>query len=178
MCSPQLKNNKKRQGKLRRRICYKCKQHGHFIGDCPQVTGVLSVPNRSDRFGKPVRPVLATVVPQVHIKRNQASTSSLKIKKEQVSKNKCKASSRKIKSRLCYTCRSKGHESNECPNGNIPKSKLVNYAFSRLRDDKNDIYATTVISSPQTSIRAIWIPKSFVTNLKGPNMAWVPKRAC
>jgi hypothetical protein len=27
MCSPQLKNNMKRQGKLRRRICYKCKQH-------------------------------------------------------------------------------------------------------------------------------------------------------
>jgi hypothetical protein len=63
MCSPQLKNNKKRQGKLRRRICYKCKQQRHFIGDCAQVTGVLSVPNRSDRFGKPVRPVLATVAP-------------------------------------------------------------------------------------------------------------------
>jgi hypothetical protein len=109
---------------------------------------VLSVPNRFDRFGKPVRPVLATVAPQVHIKRNQASTTSLKINKEQVSKNKCKASSRKIKSRLCYTCRSKGHESNECPNGNIPKSKLVNCAFSRLRDDKNDVYATRVISSP------------------------------
>jgi hypothetical protein len=178
MCSPQLKNNKKRQGKLRRRICYKCKQHGHFIGDCPQVTGALSVPNRSDRFGKPVRPVLETVAPQVHIKHNQASTTSPQIKKEQVSKNKCKASSRKIKSRLCYTCRSKGHESNECPNGNIPKSKLVNNAFSRLRDDKNEIYATRVISSPQTSIRTIWIPKSIVTNLKGPNMAWVPKGAC
>jgi hypothetical protein len=130
------------------------------------------------QFGKPVRPVLAIVAPQVHIKRNQASTTSLNINKEQVSKNKCKATSRKIKSRLCYTCQSKGHESNECPNGNIPKSKLVNYAFSRLRDDKNDIYATRVISSPQTSIRTIWIPKSNVTNLKGPNMVWVPKRAC
>jgi hypothetical protein len=138
---------------------------------------VLSISNRSDQFGKPVRLVLATVAPQVHIKRNQASTASLKINKEQMSKNKCKASSRKIKSCHCYTCRSKGHESNECPNGNIPKSKLVNYAFSRLRDDNNDIYATIVISSPQTSIRTIWIPKSIVTNLKGPNMVWVPKRA-
>jgi hypothetical protein len=42
---------------------------------------VLSVPNWSDRFGKPVRPVLATVAAQVHIKRNQASSTSLKIKK-------------------------------------------------------------------------------------------------
>jgi hypothetical protein len=64
-----------------------------------------------------------------------------------------------------------------CPNGNIPKSKLVNYALSILRDDKNDTYATKVISSPQTSIRTIWIPKSIVTNFKGPNMVWVPKRA-
>jgi hypothetical protein len=77
------------------------------MGDCPQVTGVLSIPNRSDQFGKPVRPVLATVAPQVHIKCNQASTASLKINKEQVSKNKCKDLSRKIKSHLCYTCRSK-----------------------------------------------------------------------
>jgi hypothetical protein len=101
MCSSQLKNNKKRQGKLRRRICYKCKQNGNFIGDCPQVIEVLFVPNRSDRVGKPVRPVLATMAPQVHIKRNQASSASLKIKKEQVSKNKCKASARKIKIHIC-----------------------------------------------------------------------------
>jgi hypothetical protein len=50
MCFPQLKDNKKRQRKLRRRICYKCKQHGHFIDDCPQVTGVLPAPNQSVRF--------------------------------------------------------------------------------------------------------------------------------
>jgi hypothetical protein len=142
------------------------------------VTGVLPVPNQSDQFGKPVRPVLATVAPQEHIKCNQASTTSHKTKKQQVSKNKCKTSASKIKSRIFYTCRSKGHESNDCPNDNISKSKLVDYAFSRLRDDKNGIFATRVISSPQTSIRAIWIPKSLVTNPKGPNMVWVPKRAC
>jgi hypothetical protein len=142
------------------------------------VARVLPAPNRSDQFGKLVRPVLATVAPQEHIKRNQASIASHKTKKQQVSKNKCKASARKIKSCICYTCRSKGHESNVCTNGNIPKSKLVNYKFSRLRDDKNNIYATRVISSPQTSIRTIWILKSIVTNPKGPNMVWVPKRAC
>jgi hypothetical protein len=115
------------------------------------------------------------MAPQEHIKCNQASTASHKTKKQQVSKNKCKASVSKIKSRIFYTCRSKGHESNACPNGNIPKSKLINYAFSRLGDNKNGIYATRVISSPQTSIRAIWIPKSHVTNTKGPNMVWVQK---
>ena len=144
----------------------------------PEVSVRPRPQNRSDRFGKPVRLVLATAVPQENIKRNQASTASHKTKKQQVSKNKCKASVSKIKSRICYTCRSKGHESNDCPNGNIPKSKLVDYAFSRLRDDKNGIYATRVICSPKTSIRAIWIPKSLVTNPKGTNMVWVPKRAC
>jgi hypothetical protein len=68
-----------------------------------------------------------------------------------VNKNKSKASTSKIKSWICYTCRSKGHESNDGPNGNIPKSKLVDYAFSRLRDDKNGIYATWVICSPHMS---------------------------
>jgi hypothetical protein len=142
------------------------------------VNEVLSAPNRSDRFGKPVEPVLATTVPQHHIKCNQASTASHKTKKQQVSKNKSKASVSKIKSHICYTCRSKGHESNDFPNGNISKLKLSDYAFSRLRDDKNGIYATKVICSPQTCIRAIWIPKSLVVNPKGPNMVWVPKRAC
>jgi hypothetical protein len=119
------------------------------------VTGVLPALNRSDRFGKPVRLVLAIVASQEHIKCNQASTASHKTKKQQVSKNKSKASTSKIKSRICYTCSSKGHESNDCPNGNISKSKLVDYAFSRLRDDKNGIYAARVICSPQTSIRPL-----------------------
>jgi hypothetical protein len=142
------------------------------------VTGVLPAPNQSDWFGKPVRPVFAIVASQEHIKRNQASTASRKTKKQRVSKNKCKALKSKIKSRIFYTCQSKRHESNKCPNGNILKSKIDNYAFFRLRDDKNGIYATRVICSLQTSIRAIWIPKSLVTNPKGPNMIWVPKRAC
>jgi hypothetical protein len=111
------------------------------------VTVVLPAPNRSDWFGKSISSAI----------------------KQQVSKNKCKASTSKIKSRICYPCRSKGHESNECPNGNIPMSKLVNYAFSRLRDDKNGIYATRVISSPQTSIRAIWtFPNLLWLTLKNP----------
>jgi GH18 family chitinase len=124
---------------------------------------------------EPVRPILAIVVPPEHIKHKQASIGH-KTKKQQVIRNKSKTSASKIKAHIFYTCWSKGHESNDCPNDNIPTSKLVDYAFSRLRGDKNGIYATRVISSPQT-IRAIWIPKSLVTNPKGPNMVWVPKRA-
>ena len=38
--------------------------------------------------------------------------------------------------------------------------------------------AIRVTGSPQTRIRAIWVPKHLVTNLKGPNKVWVPKNAC
>jgi hypothetical protein len=35
-----------------------------------------------------------------------------------------------------------------------------------------------MISSPQISTRAIWVPKHLVTDLVGPNKCWVPKGAC
>jgi hypothetical protein len=63
------------------------------------------------------------------------------------------------------------------PNGSIPKSKLVHYDFNKLRNDKNDTCAIREISSPQTSMRAIWVPKNLVTNLVGPNKCWVPRNA-
>ena len=38
-------------------------------------------------------------------------------------------------------------------------------------------YATKVIQSPNASIRAIWVPKSIVTNVVGSNKSWTPKNA-
>ena len=46
-------------------------------------------------------------------------------------------------------------------------SKLVQYYFARLGRDKMSTYATKVIQSPNASIRAIWVPKSIVTNVVG-----------
>jgi hypothetical protein len=34
-----------------------------------------------------------------------------------------------------------------------------------------------MISSSCHSLRAIWVPKYLLTNLEGPNKAWVPKQA-
>jgi hypothetical protein len=83
----------------------------------------------------------------------------------------------KNKSRICYECRQKGHMGKDCPNGNIPKSNLVNYDFHKLRNDKNGTYAIREISSPRYSMRAIWVPKHLVTNPIGPNKCWVPRNA-
>jgi hypothetical protein len=82
----------------------------------------------------------------------------------------------KIKSRLCYTCRRKGHLSMDCPMGNTPKlNSSIN--ANLLRRPKNDTCAREVIGSPCASTKAIWVPKSLVTNHNGPNIAWVPKCA-
>ena len=78
---------------------------------------------------------------------------------------------------ICYTCRAKDHMSKDCPNGNLPNSKLVQYDFAKLGKDKMNTYATTVIKSPNVSIRAIWVPKSIVANVAGPNNIWAPKKA-
>ena len=38
-------------------------------------------------------------------------------------------------------------------------------------------YATKVIKSPNVSIMAIWVPKTIVANVVGPNNIWAPKKA-
>jgi hypothetical protein len=60
-------------------------------------------------------------------------------------------------------------------NGNVLKSNLVHYNFSKLRNDKNGTCAMREISSPETSMRAIRVPKHLVANLVGPNKCWVPR---
>jgi hypothetical protein len=79
----------------------------------------------------------------------------------------------KIRGRICYSCRLKGHLSQDCSNGNKHEPKVVNSA-PNMHGNSNDLYDTrNVISSPST--RDIWVPKSLLTNLKGSNETWVPK---
>jgi len=66
--------------------------------------------------------------------------------------------------------------SKDYPNGNSSNSKLVQYDFTKLGKDKMSTYATKVIKSPNASIRAIWVPKSIVANVVGPNNTWAPKK--
>ena len=65
----------------------------------------------------------------------------------------------------------------DCSNGKVLNSKLVQYDFARLGRDKMSTYSTKVIQSPNVSIRAIWVPKSIVTNVIGSNKIWTPKSA-
>ena len=67
--------------------------------------------------------------------------------------------------------------SKDCPNGKVLNSKLVQYDFAGLGRDKMNTYATKIIQSPNASIRAIWVPKSIVTNIVGSSKGWTPKNA-
>jgi hypothetical protein len=81
----------------------------------------------------------------------------------------------KVKGRICYTCRLKGHLSQDCPKGNKYEPKVVN-STSDVHGKSNGLYdARKVISSPST--RAICVPKILLTNLEGPNETWLPKLA-
>jgi hypothetical protein len=110
--------------------------------------------------------------------RQACHPSSEQVKDDPLSKNKAQKQPWKIasngvtnknKSRICYECRQKGHMGKDCPNGNIPKSNLVHYDFHNLRNDKNGTCAMREISSPQCSMRVIWVPKNLVAYPIGPN---------
>jgi hypothetical protein len=81
----------------------------------------------------------------------------------------------KVKGKICYTCRLKGHLSQDYLKSNKYESKVVN-STSNVHGESNGFYDTRkVISSPST--RAVWVPKFLLTNFEGPNEAWVPKLA-
>jgi hypothetical protein len=104
------------------------------------------------------------------------ASSSKRLVNKVANKKQDENMSCKNKHRTCYTCRGKGHLSMDCPMGNThkPNSSIDS---NMLRRPKNDTCARKVIGSPSASTKAIWVPKSLVTNHDGPNIAWVPNCA-
>jgi hypothetical protein len=131
--------------------------------------------DRSDRCMPPVRSVPARpATPRINMS-NMTSSTRTRLKSKDGQEIARSGVTNKTKRHICYECRQKGHMGKDCPNCNIPKSNLVHYDFSKIRNDKNAACAMREISAPQTSVRAIWVPKNLVANLGGPNKCWVPK---
>jgi len=169
----QLSRNQK--GLLENRMCHGCKKLGHMVHCCPQKC-------RSDQTGQtgrtiPVRPVQASAAAGPIKKPTRSILAHRRTTDAQKSKIQVNSTFVKLKHRICYTCRAKGHMSKDCLNGKVLNSKLVQYNFARLGRDKISTYATKIIQSPNASIRAIWVPKSIVTNIVGSNKGWTPKNA-
>jgi hypothetical protein len=180
MCSTQVESKatlSRRQ--LRTITCFECKKESHRIltfpnfqdeQQCRGRTGQTGMDNWSDRL-------ISGLAPQekmgTSFKGPIASRTRLGLlEAKQRQEKKCMS---KIKGRICYTCRLKGHLSQDCSKGNKYESKVVN-STSNVHDKSNGHYDTRkVINSPST--RAIWVPNFLLTNLEGPNETWVPKLA-
>ena len=149
--SNKLANQKKSDGQS---ACLMCKKLGHPIKNCPMY--------------KEAR------------KEAQVATRRCYGCNEMVHKvDRCpykQSKHRANKCLICYACRRKGHLNYECPNGKAPKPNTYVYN-DKLRKTTNGVSISKVMSSPQTSAKAIWVPKHLLTNSKGPNKGWVPKCA-
>ena len=183
--SSEYPNKKNDQAKPSRRLrslsqrrCFGCKEKGHNIADCPKEEALKQVcKNRTVRFGKPDYPVLAENF-RTSGQCNKGLKLALKryMSKNESTKRQSKDKASRMKHQTCYTCRDKGHLSKDCPKAQTFIHKVVNNNKSHL-EPKNDTSTMKMISSSCHSLRAIWVPKYLLTNLEGPNKAWVPKQA-
>jgi hypothetical protein len=79
----------------------------------------------------------------------------------------------------CKSCKQVGHIEHHCVNkkSNAKVSSIKLDSFYMLTKGTNGVHAK-FISTPWMSSKkkAIWVPKSLVTNLGGPKQVWVPEK--
>jgi hypothetical protein len=181
MCSTQVESRTRLSRRQRRHLrtitCFRGKKEGHKIQACPNSqakphcsgkTGQTGIHNRSDRSS-------SNFVSQVKMKTSFKGpiVSGTRQGLHEASQRQEKKHMSKIRGKICYSCRLKEHLSQDYPNGNKHEPKVVNSA-PNMYGNSNNLYDTReVISLPST--RAIWVPKSLLTNLNGLNETWVPK---
>ena len=161
--------------------CLKCSNMGHNASICSnKVVDQATLPKKKTKRNKRKCYCCNEKGHKIGSCSNKKSESLVSSRKRLISmvanKKQDKKMSYKIKRRICYTCWGKGHLSMDCPMGNTP---MLNSSINSnlLRRPKNDTCARKVICSPRASTKAIWVPKSLVTNFDGPNIVWVPSCA-
>jgi hypothetical protein len=183
MCSGQVESKTRLSRRQRRHMrtitCFGCKKEDHKIQACPNSQaephcsgkiGQTGIHNRSDQSSN-------SFVSQVKMKTSFKGPIISRIRQglQEASQRQEKKHMSKIRGRIYYSCRLKGHLSQDCPNGNKHEPKVVN-STPNMHGNSNGLYDTRkVTSSPSTKV--IWVPKSLLTNLKRPNETWVPKHA-
>ena len=72
-----------------------------------------------------------------------------------------------------YQYHNKGHFAKGSPKGNNPKSSSI-HENCLLRKDGNGTMKATIANHSFVHAKAIWVPKHVMTNMRGPNIDWVP----
>jgi hypothetical protein len=153
--------SKKRRGKRR---CFKCKALGHLIASCPY--------NDKDEgamrcFGYNNKDHMITSCPVM--KNQRCAFSKMTLTKE----NEKQQVSCQVERRFCYKCGEQGHLSKVCNKGKVPKQVNLSQSHS-LRRPKSYTCARSIMRSPRTSTKAIWVPKALLVERHGPIPRWVP----
>jgi hypothetical protein len=161
MCSTQVESKTRLLRRRRRHLmtitCFGCKKEDHKIQACPNSqaephcsgkTGQTGIHNQSDRSS-------SSFVSQVKMKTSSKGPIISRTRQclQEANQRQEKKRMSKIRGRICYSCRLKGHLSQDCSNVNKHESKVVNSA-PNMHGNSNGLYdIRKVISSP--SIRAI-----------------------
>jgi hypothetical protein len=144
------------QRSLSQRRCFGCKEKGYNIAVCPREEASKQVyQNWTVQFGKLEYPVLTE-----NFRTSGLCNKGFKVAldkymgKNESTKRQYKNKASRIKHQICYTCRDKGHLSNDCPKTQTFIHKIVNDNITQL-ESKNDTSITKIISSSCNSTHVI-----------------------
>jgi hypothetical protein len=91
-----------------------------------------------------------------------------------------KASFVKSNGQFCNRCKQVGHLEQYCKNKNKSNSNVSSIYFDScymltkgVNGEKAKFIGIQIVGPKK---KAIWVPKTLVTNLQGPNKIWVPKK--
>jgi hypothetical protein len=144
MCFAQVESktrlSRRQKRHLRTITCFGCKKEGHKIQaypnseaepHCSGKTSQTGIHNRSDRFS-------SNFVSQVKMKMSFKGPIVSRTRQglQEASQRQEKKRMSKIRGRIYYSCRLKGHLSQVCPNGNKHEPKVVNSA-PNMHDNSN-----------------------------------------
>ena len=78
--------------------------------------------------------------------------------------------------KVCHKCHKKGHVRKNCPKLKNVSSTCFEHCYVLSHSVKGvhaKFVGTSIVGNKK---KAIWVPKTLVTNIQGPKQVWVPKR--
>jgi hypothetical protein len=148
--------------KLSHYLCFKCHKLGHLAMSCPNKKRKKPQDSSEDESN----------ISQMQANINHKVDN--KLGKKKVRRGGRRSSLNKdLSSDEYYQCYNKGYFVKGSPKGNNPKHSSIHGDYL-LRKDGNGTMKATIANHSLMHAKAIWVPKHVMTNMRGPNINWVP----